>query len=183
MVIALQVNIKGEWMLFERCSLKREPEQEWNNRRIGAAKRALKREREKAGLFGEELMRFTSVEERKNQINQSSMDFVERMRKSDARLWREARQYFYALSNDTREEITQYWKRFGCPKRAVYFADLMTQLKRDPKHIKRLIGLASPYTRDIIINGQLHVIEISKEEHEQLTWGSIQSIDANKGKR
>lgn len=168
-------------MLFEKCTLRREPEQEWNNRRIGAAKRALKREREKAGLFGEELMRFTSVEERKSQINQSSTDFVERMRKLDARFWREGRAFYYSLPKEEREEIRAYWEKVPYRKEGMRFASLMTQLKRDPKHIKRLIGLASPYTRGIIINGERHVVEITKEEHDELINRAFENIDVAKG--
>ena len=168
-------------MLFEKCTLRREPVQEWNNRRIGAAKRALKREREKAGLFGEELMRFTSVEERKSQINQASTDFVERMRRLDAQFWREGRAFYYSLSKEEREEIMAYWEKVPYRKEGMRFASLMTQLKRDPKHIKRLIGLASPYTRGIIINGERHVVEITKEEHDELINRAFENIDAEKG--
>lgn len=169
-------------MLFEKCSLRHE-KPEWSNRRIGSAKRALKREREKAGLFGEELMRFTSVEERKSQINQRSTDFVERMRKLDARFWREGRAFYYSLSKEEREEIRTYWKKVPYRKEGMRFASLMTQLKRDPKHIKRLIGLASPYTRGIIINGERHVVEITKEEHDELINRAFENIDAEKGSR
>lgn len=169
-------------MLFEKCSLRHE-KPEWSNRRIGSAKRALKREREKAGLFGEELMRFTSVEERKSQINQRSTDFVERMRKLDARFWREGRAFYYSLSKEEREEIRTYWKKVPYRKEGMRFASLMTQLKREPKHIKRLIGLASPYTRDIIINGEVCVYEISKKEHDVMMDKVFESIDAEKGSR
>jgi hypothetical protein len=47
----------------------------WNNRRLAAAKRAVKKEIEKAGLFPE-LARFSSVEERVSQIDSSMRDRI-----------------------------------------------------------------------------------------------------------
>lgn len=167
-------------MMFDKSDIRYEDIPEWNNRRIAAAKRALKKERERAGLFGEELMRFKSVEERQTQINERSYDFVHRMREYDTRTWREARAYYYSLSKEGRLETKQYWEGSRSPKEAFRFADLITQLRRDPKYIKRKIGLASPYTRDIIINGQLHVIEITKQEHDEFINRSYVNIDANK---
>ena len=57
----------------------------------------------------------------------------------------------------------------------------MCQLERDPKHIKRQIGLANPYTRGIISNGKLHIVEITKEEYDALIEEAFERIDLEKG--
>lgn len=52
---------------------------EWNNRRVSAAKKALLKEKEKAGLFPE-LMKFNSVEERIEQVDNMILGRVKQFR-------------------------------------------------------------------------------------------------------
>ena len=67
----------------KRYSFKDFALREWNNRRLAAAKRALKKEKEKAGLFPE-LMKFNSVEERVEQMDNMLLQRVKQYRDSAA---------------------------------------------------------------------------------------------------
>jgi len=59
---------------------------EWSKQRIAAAKRALKKEKERAGLFPE-LMRFNSAEERMEQADSNFLERVVFYRKKIADDW------------------------------------------------------------------------------------------------
>lgn len=76
---------------------------------IGAAKRALKKEREKAGLFGEELMAFTTVEERLAWRRERHDDFGKRIRDFEAKAWREARANLRRLPPESKSRVLDAW--------------------------------------------------------------------------
>jgi hypothetical protein len=146
----------------------------WTSRKIAAAKAAVTKERQRAGLFGEELMRFTTVEERMAMIEARNLLFVRRSRSFEAKTWAEARRKFGSLPISMQAEIKAYWNSFKhLPKTATNFADLLYQIEIDPKFLARKRGEASPYTRTIVSGGKVAVVEISKEEHEKLTWGAV----------
>lgn len=77
--------------------------------RIAAAKRAIRKEKERAGLFGEELMRFTSVEERFAQMDERARHMVSRWRSYDAKIWIKARRLMQTLDTRRRDEVLRVW--------------------------------------------------------------------------
>ena len=151
---------------------------EWSSRRIAAAKRALKKEKEKAGLFGEELMNFRSIDERISQIDKAKFESIQKFRDYEARTIRELRKDFRALSYEDKKDVIEYWNKSHIPKVPFRFASLLNNLKIDPLYFKRLKGEAHPYTRTVIRKGgKIEVIEISKEE----SIAGIYKIDTKKG--
>lgn len=120
-------------MTFEKSTMIYAP-REINNRHIGAAKRALKKEKEKAGLFPE-LMRFNSVEERLSQIEENSKEFARRNRNSDAQFWLKARSDLKTLPVKTQKKILEKWNNPDTRHvraEAFRFASLVTSAKRYP---------------------------------------------------
>lgn len=74
-----------------------------------AAVRAVKKEREMAGLFGEELMRFTTPEERLEQMARRSKEICARWRTHEARGWRRARRELRMLPAVLRLAVMKRW--------------------------------------------------------------------------
>lgn len=148
----------------------------WSNQRKAAAKRALKRAREKAGLFGEELMEFTTVEDRLTSMDNNCIQRVKLWRDSDAKLLWEIRKKFRALDKEAQNELIEHWNESTMPKEPFRFASLLERYERDPLTFKRDKGLVYPYTKVIINNGVSNIVEISKEEY----WNTIYRIDSNK---
>lgn len=158
---------------FTRHEIRYEPIN-WTPRKIAAAKAALTRERKRAGLFGEQLMRFKSIEERMEQINERRAAYVRRSRSFEAQAWVQARRTFKSLPASLQNEVKAYWSSLKrMPRTATNFADLLYQIKIDPKYLARKRGEASPYTRTVVCGGRVIVEEISKEEHEALGWGAV----------
>lgn len=158
---------------FARHDIKHEPII-WTPRKIAAAKAAVTKERKRAGLFGEELMRFKTAEERMAQIDERRISFVNHSRSFEAHTWVEARRKFSTLPPSLQAEIKEYWgglKRL--PKTATNFADLLYQIEIDPKHLARKRGEATPYTRTIVSKGKVTVVEVSKEEYENFVMGAV----------
>lgn len=120
---------------FERSDLTKEKRQ-WTPRMIGAAKRALKKELYRSGLFGEELMRFKSVEERIQQIDNRRLSFSTSIRSYDAQLWVKSRKFLRLMPKDIQDEILCFWNKSNYPKKAVYFASLIWQIQKNPNYIK-----------------------------------------------
>ena len=120
---------------FERSDLTKE-KRIWSPLMIGAAKRALKKERDRAGLFGEEIMRFKSVDERMSQMDERMMSFSKRIRSYDAELWCKARKSLRAMPKHIQIEIVTFWNESNRPKKAVYFAGLIRRIEENPNYIK-----------------------------------------------
>jgi len=159
----------------KRYNIKASPKA-WSNQRIASAKRSLQKAREKAGLFGEELMEFTTVEQRLTTIDKSFIQRVKDFRNSDAKLLWEIRKKFRALPEDVKNDIEEYWNYISMPKEPFRFASLLHQYEKDPLYFKRLKGLAHAYTRTIVNGNEIKVVEISKEE----SYMQIYNIDSNK---
>lgn len=133
--------------------------------RVAAAKRAVKKERERAGLFGEELMRFTTPEQRLDQMDTRFVEFAERIRGYTAETWRKNRQKLSKMPAKLRKEVLDYWNSSPVPKRADNLADLIHQLEVDPKYLMRKDGRAHPYTRTVVNRGVITIEEISEEAY------------------
>lgn len=107
---------------------------EITSRKIANAKRALEKERQKAGLFGEELMSFKSVEERFEIMKLRKKDFVKNMRDFEAQTWRDARKLFRSFNSrpEIQEKIADYWNKSKMPKDPIYLIGVIhTTLYRE----------------------------------------------------
>lgn len=150
---------------------------EWNRRRIAAARRALKKEREKAGLFGEELMRFTSVEERISQVDKNIIERSNTFRNDDARIIWDIRKRFRALPKNIQQEIVDHWNKSMVPKVPFRFSSLIHRYEVDNKFFDRKKGLATKYIKNVLENGVIKIVEVTQEQY----WKSIYKIDTVKG--
>ena len=101
-------------------------------RRLAAAKRALKRERDRLALFADEVAREQpSPEERIESFDDRGMRAERAMRDLAARHWRWGRRQLELVSDDVRQQILCAWNRSMAPPSAHYFADYVrTRLKR-----------------------------------------------------
>jgi hypothetical protein len=97
--------------------------------RIHAAKRAVSKEAEDMALFPE-MRRYSTPEERLDQVDGNSADFTARMRQFLARTWRDGRARLRALPPERRAIVMEHWNSNWGPKReASYFADLVHQVE------------------------------------------------------
>lgn len=101
-------------------------------RRLAAAKRFLKRERDHLPLFADEVAaEQPTPEQRIEQADEDLLDYVQSHRDLAARHWKRARRWLSGVSEDTRAEITALWNRRTCPPTAAYFADFVrSELRR-----------------------------------------------------
>lgn len=86
-------------------------------RRLAAARRALQKEREKVPLFADQLVT-DSPEERISKKDGAVIDGIRKRRELQARLWRQVRGKYYALSASERAVVKAYWDSSqmpGCP--------------------------------------------------------------------
>lgn len=74
-----------------------------------AAVRAVHKERARAGLFGEELMRFKTPEERLSQMAHNVKHSVEYSRQYEARGWRRGRRELDELSSALKKAVLKRW--------------------------------------------------------------------------
>ncbi len=153
---------------------------EWNNHRRARAKLAIKKQRDKAGLFGEELMQHTTVEQRLTEIDNNFIDRVSSWRKDIAQDLIECRRVFKALPANIKKDITTYWSNSIIPKEPFRFLSLIHRYKEDPLYFERAKGNATKYTKTIIgKDRKIKIVEISVEE----SFSSLNKIDKNKEKR
>jgi len=95
--------------------------------RLAAAKRALQRERERAGMFVEELGPRETPEERIARQDAAWVAHWQRMRDRYARAWRDARRLLVSPPAEQRRQLRAEWRTCGWPGTPEYF---MTWLKR-----------------------------------------------------
>ena len=103
------------WTRFE---VTKEP-REWTPLRIKAAERAVKREADRMALFPE-LRRFTTVEQRCDQMEKRSLGIAARLRAARAKNWREARQFLRRLSSEDRSRVLAKWNTRFTPGNPTY---------------------------------------------------------------
>lgn len=111
---------------WKKFDLKKHEKIKITPQKIAAAKRALKKERERAGLFTDELMRFKTIEERFEIQEQRRKNFVNRMRSFEAKMWIEARKLFRNLKHhpEVQKNIIKSWNKFPV-KDPAYLIDLI----------------------------------------------------------
>lgn len=93
--------------------------------RIAAAARAIQRERERAGLFVDELGPRETPEERVARLDQEAAAYWQRLRDGHARAWREARRQLYDLPEEQKRAILDVWQRGVYPATPEYLLDLI----------------------------------------------------------
>lgn len=138
---------------------------EWNNYRIAAAKRALKKEKKRAGLFPDELMRFKSIEERIMMIEVNLKSRIKHFRDYDAQVILRIKKKFKSLNIEAQEEVIEEWNKSLIPKEPFRLASMIHSYMKDPLCFKRRRGEAHPYIKGLIIDGIHTVIEVSKEDY------------------
>lgn len=157
----------------KRYSFKDFTLKEWNNRRVSAAKKALLKEKEKAGLFPE-LMKFNSVEERIEQVDNMILERVKQFRNDAAKdLW-DCRKRFRELPENIKEDVIAFWNKSAVPKEPFRLLSLIHRWEKDPLYFEREKGNASKYIKTIISNGISKIVEVSKDEY----WANLNRIDA-----
>lgn len=163
----------------EERFIKKVKPKEWNNSRKARAKLAIKKQREKAGLFGEQLMKHTTVEQRLTEIDNNFRSRVSSWRTDIAKDLIECRKVFKSLPLNIKNDIANYWSNSMIPKEPFRFLSLVHQYKIDPLYFERDKGTASKYTRTIIgKDRKIRVEEISIEE----SFSQLNKIDINKQK-
>lgn len=95
---------------------------EWTGRRVAAAARAVRRERESVALFPE-LSRYATVEERIAEVDADGAAMVDRWRAHAAKSWRKARRLIAAMPELQRRGMLRYWQESHCPADPSYLLD------------------------------------------------------------
>src|SRR5690606_42040294 len=83
--------------------------------RLAAAKRALQRERERAGMFVEELGPRETPEEHIARQDAAWVAHWQRMRDRYARAWRDARRLLFSLPAEQQRQLRAEWRTCGSP--------------------------------------------------------------------
>ena len=101
-------------------------------RRLAAANRALKKERDRRPLFAEQIAaEQPSPEQRIEDADRCLLDYDQAHRDLAAAHWRRGRRWLSAIPADVRAEIVDLWNRKTCPPTAAYFCDFVRrELKR-----------------------------------------------------
>lgn len=95
-------------------------------RRVAAAKRALKKQREKLPLFASEIAAGQPTpEERIEFYDQALLKMIKRMRDFDASQWREGRAMLRELTPESRKRFIEYWNNCYGPKKAHYLCTML----------------------------------------------------------
>lgn len=150
---------------------------EWSKQRIAAAKRALKKEKERAGLFPE-LMRFNSAEERMEQADSNFLERVVFYRKKIAEDLKQCKKEFRALPEEIKKSIVKYWKDTYMPKEPFRLLGLINEYKKDSLYFERMKGNASKFTETVISYDSFgtkisKIVEITNDKY----WSNLQRID------
>ena len=98
-------------------------------RRLNNAKKAVEREKEKYGLFPE-LATFQTGEERLAHIDAETQRHFQKLRKSEAENWIEARKILREMNFAQRLATLLYWNKYtSCPASAVYLLELVKNVR------------------------------------------------------
>jgi len=96
-------------------------------RRLAAAKRALKKQRNKYPLFAEQIaLRQPTPEERVKQYDDARLNMIKWHRAYDAQVWRKARAMLSDLNPDSRERFLNFWNNeWRGPRTGTYLCNLI----------------------------------------------------------
>ena len=94
--------------------------------RLAAARRALRRERDRLPLFAGQVAREQlTPAERIELIDNQLLDYDQAHRDLAAMHWRRGRLWLAGIAQEVRDEIVELWNRKTCPPRAAYFCDFV----------------------------------------------------------
>ena len=97
-------------------------------RRLAAAARALRREREECPLFADDIAEDQpNPEERVRTIDAAQAAYWQRIRDYNARTWRAARRILNSLPAEERDRLRAEWQSAPYPASASSFADFLWQ--------------------------------------------------------
>lgn len=97
-------------------------------RRLAAARRALRREREHCPLFADDIAdEQPTPEERVQLIDAQQLAHWQRIRDYNARTWRAARRILFSLPAEKRDQLLAQWQSAPYPASASSFADFLWQ--------------------------------------------------------
>lgn len=97
-------------------------------RRLAAAARALRREREQCPLFADDVAEEQPTpEERVGAIDAEQVAHLQRIRDYNARTWRAARRIMNSVPAEERDRLFAEWQSAPYPASASYFADFLYQ--------------------------------------------------------
>jgi len=96
-------------------------------RRLAAAKRALRRQRDKLPLFADEIAAGQPTpEERIKYFDEMHVEWLKRRRKYTASVWRRARKALREMDEAEQRRLLKFWNEDWLgPRDACYFADLV----------------------------------------------------------
>lgn len=122
-------------------------------------------------------MRFNSVEERIEQIENSNQNRVLNYRTDAARdLWM-CRKKFKALPDNVKKDVAEFWSNSLAPKEPFRLLSLIHRWEEDPLYFERRKGNASKFIQSVVgLDGKLRVVEISQEDY----YAQMGNIDQNK---
>ena len=108
------------------------------SRRLAAAKRALKRERDNLALFADEVAaEQPSPEERIEHFDRRILDAEQSMRNLTAKHWRWGRNQL-EKHPEHKEQILAQWATSWCPPTGNYFADFVRTRRTGRPRLRRL---------------------------------------------
>jgi hypothetical protein len=103
-------------------------------RRVSAAAKHVRKEKEKYALFPE-LVTHKTTDDRVTSILQARIQNDIESRRRHARDWRAVRGQVRALPDDVRASLLKYWSSFSCPGHPIYLKGLLREIaqgKFDP---------------------------------------------------
>ncbi len=96
-------------------------------RRVKNAERAVQKDKDDIPLFPE-MARFQNADERLDHLDKVNISYWQKIRDSDAHMWRKFRRRLYSLSCNERLRFLEYWNtHFMIPGEACYASDTLTQ--------------------------------------------------------
>jgi len=107
-----------------------------SKRSLAAGKRVINKQKEKLGLFYDELAEFKSAEERRDKLIKKYIKIYRDWRKKEAEFWKEARRKYFALPKEQREKVKFVFENSPTPNKPERLADYIHALKTDPKEFE-----------------------------------------------
>ncbi len=119
-----------------------------NPRRIKAAERALKRQRDKLPLFASEIASGQPTpEERISRMDENFLKYWQHLRDGHAETWRRARRNLRALPEEEGKMLLDRWNKAPYPADSAYFADMVhnwIRKNKPPEWIAEHCGVLTP---------------------------------------
>ncbi len=127
-----------------------------SKRSLAAGKKAVKKQKEKWGLFYNELAEFKSAEERRDKNIEKFIKIFRNWRKKEAEFWKYARRKYFALNKEQREKIKFVYEKSSTPNKPERLADFIHYLKTEPEEFEKYYKtLKDLHERDVYQEAQI----------------------------